>query len=59
MLLQDEYYAPPVKPDEVFTQATPTVGRSGAPCKGELALLNGSWEAELIDVWEVFHMTDW
>ena len=36
MLLQDEYYPPPVKPDEVFTQATPTVGGSGAPWEGEL-----------------------
>ena len=59
MLLHDKDYVPPLKPAEVVTQDTPTARRSGSPWEGALALLNDSWEADLIDMWELFHLTNW
>ena len=48
-----------MEPDQVVAEANPTVGRPGTPWEGALALSHDSRETGLIDVQEVFNLTDW
>ena len=58
LILHDEYSVSPVEPSKVVLQANPTTGHPGAPWERALAQLHVGRESDLIDVHEVFCMTD-